>query len=70
MLIFALSQLLFLDFRRQIVRCRYCGAKRQRGVFCSRFHTYEAWLIDRRDTIKLYVACVALYGVLIAYLSQ
>jgi hypothetical protein len=51
------------------VRCRYCGAKRQRGVFCARcgLHIYEAWLINRRETIKLYLACVALYLVLIAY---
>ena len=41
------------------------------GVFCSRcgLHTYDAWLIDRRETIKLYLACVALYVVLIAFLS-
>jgi hypothetical protein len=58
-------------FRRHTVRCRYCGAWRQRGVFCSRcgFHIYEAWLIDRRETIKLYIACAALYAVLIAYVS-
>jgi hypothetical protein len=50
------------------VRCCYCGFRRQGGVFCSRcgLHTYEAWLIDRRATIKLYLACVALYLVLIA----
>ena len=53
------------------MRCRFCGARRQWGVFCSRcgFHIYEAWLIDRRETIKLYLACVALYVVLIAFLS-
>ena len=54
------------------MKCSYCGAKRQRGVFCSRcgFHTYEAWLIERRETIKLYLACVALYVVLIATMSR
>ena len=53
------------------MRCRYCGFRRKRGVFCSRcgFHIYEAWLIDRRETIKLYLACVALYVVLIVYVS-
>jgi hypothetical protein len=41
------------------------------AVFCSRcgFHIYEAWLINLRETIKLYLACVALYVVLIAYMS-
>jgi hypothetical protein len=51
------------------VRCRYCGFRRKRGVFCPRcgFDIYEAWLIDRRETIKLYIACVARYLVLILY---
>jgi methionyl-tRNA synthetase len=54
------------------VHCRYCGAKRQRSVFCERcgFHIYEACLIDRRNSIKLYLACVALYVVLIMYVSR
>jgi hypothetical protein len=53
------------------VRCRYCGFRHQRGVFCSRcgFHIYEAWLIERRETIKLYLDCVALYLVLMMYVS-
>ena len=53
------------------VRCRYCGFRRKRGVFCPRcgFHIYEALLIDRRETIKLYLACGALYAVLIVYVS-
>ena len=57
--------------QRLTVRCRYCGFRRQRGVFCSRcgFHIYEAWLIDRRETIKLYLACVVLYVVFMAYVS-
>ena len=67
---FSLSFLVF-EFRKQTVRCRYCGFRRQRGVFCSRcgFHIYEAWLIDRGETIKLYLACLALYVVLIVYVS-
>lgn len=54
------------------MKCSYCGTKRQRGAFCERcgFHVMEAWLIDRRDTIKLYLTCVALYVVLIAYVWQ
>ena len=39
------------------------------AVFCSRcgFHIYEAWRIERRETIKLYIACVTFYLVLIMY---
>ena len=39
-------------------------------MFCPRcgFHMYEAWLIDQRETIKLYLARVALYVMLIVYL--
>ena len=52
------------------MRCRYRG-KRQRGVLCARcgLHIYEARLIDRRETVKLYLACVALYLVLIVYVG-
>jgi hypothetical protein len=39
--------------------CRHCG-----------YHTYEAFLIARYDTIKLYLACVLLYVILIAYLTE
>jgi hypothetical protein len=68
---FSISFLIF-EFRRRIVRCRYCGFRRQRGVVCSRcsFHIYEARLIERRQTIRLYLACAALYVVLIAYWSR
>lgn len=54
------------------MKCSYCGADHQRSVFCERcgFHIYEAWLIGRRATIKLYLACVALYVVLIVYVSR
>ena len=39
------------------------------AVFCPRFgfHIYEAWLIERRETIKLYIACVTFYLALIMY---
>jgi len=45
------------DFAELTVRFRYCGFRRQQGVFCSRcsFHMYEAWLIDRRETVKLFI---------------
>jgi hypothetical protein len=67
---FSISNLVS-DFKGRPVRCRYYGARRQRGVFCSRcgFHIYEAWLIDRRETRKLYLACAALYAVLIVFVS-
>jgi|GEM_PF-3451915 len=43
--------------------------QRQRGVFCSRCGSYIGSVADhRRETIKWYLACVALYVVLIAYL--
>jgi len=53
------------------IRKAKAESRRKRGVFCPRcgFDAYEAWLIDRRETIKLYLACVALYVVLIVYVS-
>jgi hypothetical protein len=34
----------------------------EESIFCTRcgYHTYEAYLIARRDAIKLYLACIAL----------
>jgi len=33
------------------------------------FYTYESWLIARQQNIKLYLACLALYVVLMVYFS-
>jgi hypothetical protein len=54
------------------MRCSHCGVKRtDNSAFCKHcgFHSYETWLIARQQNIKLYLACLALYLVLMVYCS-